>query len=344
MKWLLAAVFGWLVSIVSAAESPTGLYQRENQYQVKAIGSPQQNDVAFAFGTGAFYRYDLFSAEAGDDDAVLEPANGIGRWLKISLGTTGEESSNTLFATNAVGTITNNTAPPTGKLLLSLSADQTNGSFQVATNGAAFFGVHTHPYLELHGYLDNETAWASIHDPFLGDPNWNEWLLYVKNSDTGAFGLMGGYAYEGKAKIYIENGTGDVTMDTTSTDSSISVNRGNTSVWAGVEDTNVGKIFIRLSGTKLVTLEPMSANTVTPHIFDTSVAHISGNVLAVKNNTTNVFTVGVIGEATLTPMTKAQRGTLTAASGMFVWQSDNTPGLRVYNGTHWVKYSESNDD
>lgn len=34
----------------------------------------------------------------------------------------------------------------------------------------------------------------------------------------------------------------------------------------------------------------------------------------------------------------------TPSTGMMIFQSDNTPGLRVYNGSHWVKYSESNDD
>jgi len=50
------------------------------------------------------------------------------------------------------------------------------------------------------------------------------------------------------------------------------------------------------------------------------------------------------GAAVLTPMTKSARNALTAESGMMVYQSDNTPGLRVYNGSHWVKFSESNDD
>jgi len=44
------------------------------------------------------------------------------------------------------------------------------------------------------------------------------------------------------------------------------------------------------------------------------------------------------------PMTKAQRDLLPSKfKGMAIFQTDNTPGLRVYNGTNWIKYSESTD-
>jgi hypothetical protein len=44
-------------------------------------------------------------------------------------------------------------------------------------------------------------------------------------------------------------------------------------------------------------------------------------------------------------MTKTQRNAIvTQSPGMVVYQTDNTAGLRVYNGTHWVKYTETNDD
>ncbi len=34
----------------------------------------------------------------------------------------------------------------------------------------------------------------------------------------------------------------------------------------------------------------------------------------------------------------------TSQAGTAIYQTDATPGLRVYNGTHWVKYTEANDD
>ena len=43
-------------------------------------------------------------------------------------------------------------------------------------------------------------------------------------------------------------------------------------------------------------------------------------------------------------MTKAQRDAIsTPVAGLSVYQTDNTPGLRVYNGTNWIKYTETTD-
>ena len=43
-------------------------------------------------------------------------------------------------------------------------------------------------------------------------------------------------------------------------------------------------------------------------------------------------------------MTKAQRDAISSpVAGLAVYQTDNTAGLRVYNGTNWVKYSETTD-
>ena len=46
----------------------------------------------------------------------------------------------------------------------------------------------------------------------------------------------------------------------------------------------------------------------------------------------------------LPQFTKAQRDAISPlATGMFVFQTDNTPGLRVYNGTNWIKFTEATD-
>lgn len=43
-------------------------------------------------------------------------------------------------------------------------------------------------------------------------------------------------------------------------------------------------------------------------------------------------------------MTKAQRDLIPSpVAGLAVYQTDNTPGLRVYNGTNWMKYTETID-
>lgn len=43
-------------------------------------------------------------------------------------------------------------------------------------------------------------------------------------------------------------------------------------------------------------------------------------------------------------MTKTQRDAISSpVAGMAIYQTDNTPGLRVYNGTNWMKFTEATD-
>lgn len=43
-------------------------------------------------------------------------------------------------------------------------------------------------------------------------------------------------------------------------------------------------------------------------------------------------------------MTKTQRDAISSpATGLVIYQTDNTPGLRVYNGTNWMRYTETAD-
>ncbi|OHB75976.1 MAG: hypothetical protein A2Z34_01670 [Planctomycetes bacterium RBG_16_59_8] len=47
---------------------------------------------------------------------------------------------------------------------------------------------------------------------------------------------------------------------------------------------------------------------------------------------------------TIPRMTKAQRDAIAApAAGMLVYQTDNTPGLRVHNGANWMRFTEAAD-
>lgn len=47
----------------------------------------------------------------------------------------------------------------------------------------------------------------------------------------------------------------------------------------------------------------------------------------------------------LVRMIKSARNAIVSpVQGQMIFQMDNTPGLRVYNGTHWVRYTETNDD
>lgn len=43
-------------------------------------------------------------------------------------------------------------------------------------------------------------------------------------------------------------------------------------------------------------------------------------------------------------MTKTQRNAIaTPVAGMMIYQTNNTPGLRVYNGTNWMRFTETSD-
>lgn len=47
--------------------------------------------------------------------------------------------------------------------------------------------------------------------------------------------------------------------------------------------------------------------------------------------------------STLPKMTKAQRNLIKATEGQSIYQTDNRPGLRVYNGIRWMRYLEIGD-
>lgn len=74
---------------------------------------------------------------------------------------------------------------------------------------------------------------------------------------------------------------------------------------------------------------------------------LEGNTLvgAGTQNASAAFEVLSTTQGLLLPrMTKTQRDAIASpAAGLAIYQTDNTPGLRVYNGTNWIKYSESTD-
>lgn len=70
----------------------------------------------------------------------------------------------------------------------------------------------------------------------------------------------------------------------------------------------------------------------------------TGNLMDIIVGGATIFSVGTQGLIHRS-LTKAARNALSSpATGLSVYQTDNTPGVRVYNGTHWVRYSEANDD
>ena len=73
----------------------------------------------------------------------------------------------------------------------------------------------------------------------------------------------------------------------------------------------------------------------------------TGNLL-LKTTTdvpSSMVTMASTSQGFLPPrMTKTQRDAISSpATGLVIWQTDNTPGLRSYNGTNWMKYTETTD-
>lgn len=105
-------------------------------------------------------------------------------------------------------------------------------------------------------------------------------------------------------------------------------------------------------------------NTSTAN-WDITVDNISGGLTFTRGSTDRlrISNVGNVGIGTTNPgvsnllelssttkglvlprMTKVQRDAIASpAAGMTVYQTDNTPGLRVYNGTNWMRFTETAD-
>jgi hypothetical protein len=71
-------------------------------------------------------------------------------------------------------------------------------------------------------------------------------------------------------------------------------------------------------------------------IGNTSETAFSSGALLDLNSTTKTLK--------LMSMTKTQRNAIASpAAGSMIYQNDNTPGLRVYNGTNWMRFTETAD-
>jgi hypothetical protein len=85
--------------------------------------------------------------------------------------------------------------------------------------------------------------------------------------------------------------------------------------------------------------------TASSLVFQTPTVAASGST--VQTQTTRL-TLAAAGATFATPvllpqMTKTARNALTAVNGMMIYQSDSTPGLRVYENGAWVKYTSTAD-
>ena len=91
----------------------------------------------------------------------------------------------------------------------------------------------------------------------------------------------------------------------------------------------------------------LGSNTVVIGNDDISLTSLKGQV-GINNSTPDVSAQLDVSSTTkgllLPRLTKSQRDAITSpAAGLMIYQTDNIPGLRVYNGTNWVRYTEITD-
>jgi hypothetical protein len=73
-----------------------------------------------------------------------------------------------------------------------------------------------------------------------------------------------------------------------------------------------------------------------------------GNSIAIGGSSPNASAILDLQSTTkgllLPRMTKAQRNAIVSpVAGLCIYQTDNIPGFRMYNGTNWVRFTENID-
>jgi hypothetical protein len=133
---------------------------------------------------------------------------------------------------------------------------------------------------------------------------------------------------------YTINGTGG---------SGVDINGGNL-ILAGGKGTGTGTggaIVFRTSsagGTSNSTLNALSNRMTIDSNGNVGIGTSSPGASSILDISST--TKGVV----LPRMTKAQRDAIASpVAGMAIYQTDNTPGLRVYNGTNWMRFTETAD-
>lgn len=102
---------------------------------------------------------------------------------------------------------------------------------------------------------------------------------------------------------------------------------------------NTGDIEIATGGTAITNVKWKIFNN------GQGFASTAGGTPTRTNTTAAIMEWQTTTQGLLLPrMTKTQRDAISSpVAGLMVYQTDNTPGLRVYNGTNWMRYTETAD-
>jgi hypothetical protein len=249
----------------------------------------------------------VFATSAIPEDAAIFLDESDARKFKIAIGDVsgdGSRNTNTKMVIDQTGNVGIGTTTPSAKLDI----------------------VHTGstPNLQLKSRLSSIGDDIQVRNP--GDNNLAFRTFYGSGLST-----MGGYVLQGYRR-YWDGGAlilvGVCTDDQSTVDGAVII-RGQLNdaqdnlVNAPVLDVEKG------DGTSLILVDAngnVGIGTTSPG---------TSNLLELSSTTKGLV---------LPRMTKSQRDAIASpVAGMMVYQTDNTPGLRVYNGTSWVRFTETVD-
>ena len=176
-------------------------------------------------------------------------------------------------------------------------------------------------------YYYNGSAWTAIATPST--------LQAVTNAGaTTTNNILVGPSGNERVRLLTNDGGGS--------DGAILIKNGASTIYQGLGNGALG--FSRISPDALFYNLYWPSTTGGSGNFSVYFPLDDGVTMTTRVNGQSANTTGNIDFYQLKSVTKTQRDAIASPQpGMIVYQSDNTPGLRVYNGTNWMKFTETID-
>ena len=346
---------GALVNFLSASRNISGVLNWGNSFDGNKLIMQDGGTTSTRGGLGY---------KAPNGTIALFGRSGISGSVMIGSG----QDASTMTTANAAFYITNTNlvaingnASNTGTYTAGTGLVATTGNIE-ATNGIVF-AKGTNATFQLYDRTGNTNAVQLLmsggNNFSIGGSNLNGYSSPInidaqyRNVNIGG-GALGSAKFEVEQKV-VGPGT-------------VSVSAGGTTVTGtNTQFTNNFKVgdnisFTTSSGAETKAITAIASNTsMTTDAFTGSASSVAystaggkkfqvydnGNVLigGTAQNSCAILSITSTTQGVLLPrMTKTQRDAIASpVAGTAVYQTDNTPGLRVYNGTNWMRFTETAD-